>query len=89
MNQSLEKLNPALAKKLKEQKENKKVQKSKQSKQKKRAETAVKRKNKSPSPEAPKPKKGGLTQEEQLVKEKLIGGGQFDAVGQKFQRNRK
>ena len=81
MNQSLEKLNPALAKKLKEEKENKKKDKPKSSVAKKRAETVKKNKNKSPSPQPQKPKKGGLNQEELLIKEKLIVGGQFDAVG--------
>ena len=79
-----------MAKKLKVEKENKdKKEKHKSSVSKKRSQSIKNTKKKVGSPEPVSLKTTGLTKDEQLVKDKLISGGQFDALGEKFTRNRK
>lgn len=55
----------------------------------KRAQTTTKQKFKTSSPEPRTLKGTGLTTDELAIKDKLISGGQFDALGEKFSRNRK
>lgn len=90
INLSLEKINPALSKKLKEQKQAKAKPKQEWGKPKRSQSTKQTPKVKAVSPDKTKLQKPVcLNKEEQLIKDKLIAGGQFDAIGDKFARNRK